>query len=81
MNSGLKWVENYFTISEATLMLMRSNDMFGYAVGTPLENNPGTRWNYSSGDANLVSGLIRRAIGNDDIYHQMPYTCLFHNFQ
>jgi CubicO group peptidase (beta-lactamase class C family) len=78
MNSGLKWVENYFTISEATLMLMRSEDMFEYAIGRPMEYDPGTNWNYSSGEVNLVSGLIRRSVGTDEQYYHLAYTLLLH---
>jgi CubicO group peptidase (beta-lactamase class C family) len=78
MNSGLDWVENYFTISEATVMLMQSSDMYQYTVGRPSEYAPGSHWRYCSGDANLVSGLIRRAVGNDEQYHRLPYTRLMH---
>jgi CubicO group peptidase (beta-lactamase class C family) len=78
MNSGLEWEENYFTISEVTLMLMQSEDMFEYAVGRPAEVPAGTEWKYSSGNAMLISGLIRRAAGSDEAYHRLPYTGLMH---
>jgi CubicO group peptidase (beta-lactamase class C family) len=78
MTSGLAWVENYFTISDATIMLMRSDDMFASVVGCQLAHEPGSFWNYSGGDANLLSGLIRRAIGNQQDYLEYPYTHLFH---
>ena len=78
MSSGLEWVENYFTISDATVMLMQSDDMFASIAGCELTNEPGTYWNYSSGDANLLSGLIRNAIGNQEEYHGYAYTRLFH---
>jgi CubicO group peptidase (beta-lactamase class C family) len=78
MSSGLDWYENYFTISDATIMLMRSDDMYASVVRRPLAHEPGTYWNYSSGDANLLSGLIRRDIGNDEAYHGYVYTDLLH---
>jgi len=78
MSSGLEWVENYFTISEATVMLMQSDDMFASIRGCKLEHEPGTYWNYSSGDANLLSGLLRKAIGDEDEYLGYAYTRLFH---
>jgi CubicO group peptidase (beta-lactamase class C family) len=78
MSSGLDWYENYFTISDATLMLMQSDDMFSYISGCRLAHKPGSTWNYSSGDANLVSGIIRREITDDDAYHAFPYEKLFH---
>jgi CubicO group peptidase (beta-lactamase class C family) len=78
MNSGLDWLENYFTVSEATLMLMQRDNMFEYVVSRSREFPPGTNWKYSSGDAILVSGLIRKAAGNDDTYHSLPYSRLLH---
>ncbi|MEZ5071439.1 MAG: serine hydrolase [Bacteroidales bacterium] len=78
MTTGLEWVENYFTISEATVMLMQSSDMLASVTACPLAHEPGTHWSYSSGDANLLSGIVRRSIGNDAEYHAYPYTRLFH---
>jgi len=78
VSSGLDWLENYFTISEATLMLMRSEDMFSYAASCEAIHEPGSYWNYSSGDINLLSGLIRKAIGDDEEYHGYAYSRLFH---
>lgn len=78
MSSGLKWVENYFTISEATLMLMQSTNMVEYVKSRPLEHEPGSYYHYSSGDANLVSGVIRNVIGDKQAYYQLPYEALMH---
>lgn len=78
MSSGLEWVENYFTISDATVMLMQSDDMFSSVIRSEIAHEPGTYWNYSSGDANLLSGLIRKAIGNDHAYQSYTYSRLFH---
>ena len=78
MSSGLEWVENYFTISEATLMLMQSTDMVAFVLNRPLEYPPGSHYNYSCGDANLMSGLIRQTIGDDQAYHSLPYKALLH---
>jgi CubicO group peptidase (beta-lactamase class C family) len=78
MSSGLEWVENYFTISEATVMLMQSDDMLTSVTSCPLEHEPGSHWNYSSGDANLLSGLLRKAIGDKEEYLGYAYTRLFH---
>lgn len=78
MSSGLDWFENYFTISDATIMLMQSDDMFSSVISSEATHEPGSYWNYSSGDANLISGLIRKAIGNDHDYHGYVYSNLFH---
>ncbi len=78
MSSGLEWVENYFTISEATLMLMQSSNMVEYVAGRPPEYPPGSHYSYSSGDANLVSGVIRNTLGDDRAYYELPYRSLLH---
>jgi CubicO group peptidase (beta-lactamase class C family) len=73
MSTGLDWYENYFTISDATVMLMQNEDMLASVTDNMLENSPGTHWNYSSGDANLLSGIIRNRINNDTEYHAGIY--------
>jgi CubicO group peptidase (beta-lactamase class C family) len=78
MSSGLEWVENYFTISDATVMLMQSDDMFASVIKCPLAHEPGSFWNYSSGDANLLSGLILKAIGDEQEYLGYAYDRIFH---
>ena len=76
MSSGLDWYENYFTISDATVMLMQQDDMLASVLDNELEFPPGTHWNYSSGDANLLSGILRDRIQNDKDYHNFIYTKL-----
>ncbi len=78
MCTGLDWYENYFTISDATVMLMQSNDMLASVIDHKLAYPPGTHWNYSSGDANLLSGIIRNRIGNDEDYHNAVYQDLLY---
>ncbi len=78
MTDGLHFVENYFNISEVTRMLYTCDDMYAFAISNPLEHSPGTVWNYSGGTANILSGIIRRTIGNDAEYYAFPYRRLFH---
>jgi CubicO group peptidase (beta-lactamase class C family) len=78
MCSGLGWYENYFTISDATVMLMQSEDMLASVTDNELSYPPGTHWNYSSGDANLLSGIIRNRINNDEEYHASIYNDLLY---
>jgi CubicO group peptidase (beta-lactamase class C family) len=78
MSSGLDWYENYFTISDATVMLMQSEDMLASVTNNKLEYPPGEHWNYSSGDANLLSGIIRNRLNNESVYHTMLYEKLLY---
>ena len=77
MSSGLKWDENYSDVSSATNMLYRSADCYKVAIDVPYQNKPGTEWKYSSGTSNILSGIMRALIGNDQIYHEFPYREIF----
>ena len=77
MCSGLKWDEDYSDVSSATNMLYRSADCYKVAVDVPFQKKPGTEWKYSSGTSNILSGIIRTLIGNDQIYLNYPYREIF----
>jgi CubicO group peptidase (beta-lactamase class C family) len=77
MSSGLKWNENYGIAAATTEMLFRDPDCYKAAISAPLGKKPGTYWYYSSGTANILSGIIRNTLHNDDAYHAFPYNELF----
>ncbi len=76
MSSGLKWEENYGGPSGATNMLFKKKDMGLYAAEVPLESKPGEVFEYSSGTTNVISRIVREAIG-DENYYRFPYEELF----
>ena len=77
MNSGLEWNEAYGGVSDATKMLYSQPDMAAYARAQPLAFEPNTTWVYSSGTTNLLSTLVRQALGNDQAYHSLLRDSLF----
>jgi len=77
MSSGQKWDENYSDVSSATNMLYRSADAYKVAIDVPYQKKPETDWNYSSGTTNILSGIMRTLIGNDQAYHEFPYLEIF----
>ncbi|HBG56516.1 MAG TPA: serine hydrolase [Porphyromonadaceae bacterium] len=77
MNSGLKWNEDYGNSSDVNNMLHKEGDMARFASSKPLEYPPGSVFEYSSGSTNIVSYLLRRAIGNDAEYYAFPREKLF----
>jgi len=77
MTSGLKWDEDYSDVSSATDMLYRSADCYKVAMEVPYKKKPGTVWNYSSGTANILSGIMRTLVGDDKVYHEFPYREIF----
>ena len=79
MNSGLEFNEKYskLKLTDATTMLLKNGDMYGYAISKGLSAEPGTVWSYSSGSSNIIQGYLRSVIGNDAKYHSWPRTALF----
>jgi len=79
MNSGLKWTENYFDLSDATNMLFKSDQMYNVAIHASYLYPPDSIWFYSSGTANIVSGIVRNAFSDEATYLQFPYKTLFNS--
>ncbi|MHC4329559.1 MAG: serine hydrolase domain-containing protein [Planctomycetota bacterium] len=79
MTSGLAFGEYYRRFpSDVNLTLFVDPDTAAFAADKPLIAQPGTRWAYSSGSANIVSGIIRQALGGDQTeYFAFPRRALF----
>ena len=76
-SSGLDFVEDYNSYSNVTNMLFNKGDMAAYTAGLPLKYAPGTTFNYSSGNSNILSRIIRKTVG-EEAYTAFPYEALFH---
>lgn len=67
MQSGLDWNESYdpATVNESDVIqqVLTEGDQLDYAVGQPSRAAAGTAFNYSSGDAMLLSGVLEQATG------------------
>jgi CubicO group peptidase (beta-lactamase class C family) len=70
MRPGLRFVEDYVDgdVSHCIDMLFGSGsaDHAGYAAGLPLDHEPGTVWNYSSGTTNIVCRILGDAVGGGE---------------
>jgi len=75
--TGLDFTENYTRPSSVTKMLFRQGDMAAYTASLPLKYRPGTVFNYSSGNSNILSKLIRQVVGEKN-YVAFPYSELFY---
>lgn len=76
-NSGLEYSENYNGPSEAITMLFKKGDMASYIASLPLAHTPGSVFNYSSGNANVLSRIIRSTAGEEN-YQTFPYVELLY---
>lgn len=84
MRSGLAWREDYLDgeNSDVIEMLFARDwqpvaDTGGFAAARPLEAQPGTRLNYSSGTSNIVARLVRDQVGEGDDYRRWLDRYLF----
>jgi CubicO group peptidase (beta-lactamase class C family) len=75
--SGLNFEENYTKSCDVTKMLFQNADMAAYVLSRPLAHEPGTVFNYSSGNSHLLSLTLRRTLGEKK-YHSFPYEALFY---
>lgn len=73
MSSGLKWNEDYGDLSDVTTMLYKEPDCYRFAIGSPYEKEPDSEYKYSSGTTNILSGIIRKTLNNDQQYFEFPY--------
>lgn len=78
MSSGLKFNETESNpLGDLIQMLFGRANAAVYAANQPLETTPDTKWQYSSGTTNIISLVIRKAIGNDADYLTFPRRALF----
>jgi CubicO group peptidase (beta-lactamase class C family) len=70
MRSGLRFVEDYVDDSTSHCLDMLfgagRDDVAGYAAALPLDHEPGTCFNYSSGTTNIVSRIVGQAVGGGE---------------
>lgn len=77
MTTGLKWIEDYTTVSPATKMLYGSNNMGESAASYALEFTPGEFWEYSSGTTNILTYAMSQAFDTPQEYLKFPYERIF----
>jgi CubicO group peptidase (beta-lactamase class C family) len=81
MRDGLDFVEDYVDdrTSDVIQMLFGDGqpDMAHFAADRPLAVAPDTRFNYSSGTSNIVSGVVARAVGPGEDYARFLHRRLF----
>lgn len=81
MRDGLDFTEDYVDdrVSDVIEMLFGAGqaDMAHFAADRPLAAAPDTRFNYSSGTSNIISGVVARAVGRGENYARFLHGRLF----
>ena len=75
--SGLDFTEDYSKASDVTNMLYKKGNMAAFAANHLLAHRPGTVFNYSSGNSNILSRIIRQTVGEES-YASYPAMALFY---
>lgn len=66
MSSGLEWTEDYVDMLSDVVVLLAGvgyDDQGGWVASRPLVHEPGEHFSYSSGTTQLVSSILRDAVG------------------
>ena len=81
MRDGLdiaeEYVEGHVTDTIEMLFGDGQSDMAHFAAERPLAAPPGTRFNYSSGTSNIISGIVARTVGPGESYARFLHSRLF----
>ncbi len=81
MRDGLDFVEEYEDSESSDVLQMLfgrgQQDMAAFAADRPLAAPPGTRFNYSSGTSNVISGIVARTVGAGQAYRRFLSERLF----
>ena len=78
--SGIDWEETYepFPLTSSVVAMLYTSgrkNMAHFAASRPLEAEPGKHWEYSSGNPNLLMGILKNIL--KDEYDDYPWKMLF----
>jgi CubicO group peptidase (beta-lactamase class C family) len=77
MSSGLRFNEDYGSVTDITRMLYLEPDAAAFAASQPLDHPPGSFFSYSSGTTVLLSRLWQNALGDKQHALNYPQRALF----
>jgi CubicO group peptidase (beta-lactamase class C family) len=80
MTDGLAFEENYDNANAEVMQMLFGEgrgDVGRAAAQAKLRAQPGTRWSYSSGSANILSRILRDRLGGRDGYRTFLHNKLF----
>jgi len=68
MTSGIKWMEfndSYSNPTSDLFGLSLAQDWIKFMIDKPMAADPGTTFNYNSGNTTLISGILKNALGKE----------------
>ncbi|MFT6070270.1 MAG: CubicO group peptidase (beta-lactamase class C family) [Bacteriovoracaceae bacterium] len=81
MSSGLDWNEGYESnpLKSSVIAMLYTEgykDMASFTAARPFRAIPGEKFYYSSGETNLIMGMLKKTMGQND-YANYPWSQLF----
>lgn len=82
MSSGIRWNEFYegnpFQSHVVRMLYLAARkDMATYTASQPMKDHPGQIFNYSSGETNLLMGILKNTFESEEEYANYPWEKLF----
>ncbi len=78
MTAGIEWRESdvpYGTDENDETQMYRDGEWVRYTLSKPLIHQPGTKWEYSGGLANLMAAILQNATGMPGDEYARRYLC------
>ena len=75
MRSGLSWPESQYNADSPQspiYKMVRTRDWPAYVLSQPMTGEPGAAFNYSSGNAHVLSAILQKATGEQTKAYAMP---------
>ncbi len=76
MSSGMEWNETGVPLSSpnnSNRQMIQSKDWVQFVLDRPMRENPGTRFNYNSGGSHLISAIVQKTTGMNELAFAQEY--------
>ncbi len=76
MSSGMEWNETGVSISapnNSNRQMIQSKDWAQFVLDRPMKEEPGARFNYNSGGAHLISAILQKTTGLNELAFAQEY--------
>lgn len=76
MSSGMEWNETGVPLSapnNSNRQMIQSKDWVQFVLDRPMKEEPGARFNYNSGGSHLVSAILQKTTGTNELAFAQEY--------
>ncbi|MBM3130316.1 MAG: hypothetical protein FJ009_17025 [Chloroflexi bacterium] len=76
MSSGMEWNETGVPLTasnNSNRQMIQSKDWVQFVLDRPMKEDPGARFNYNSGGAHLISAILQKTTGQNELAFAQEY--------